>query len=124
MSSERNGNLFNAGFALAVGLVLSSIVLGWAYSHKKNTDETITVTGSARKRITSDLVVWRANVTYQSAQLSEAYTSLKDKVPRVRAYLVSKGIAEDQIVVSSVTTQKLQEKNENGEETGQVNGYV
>ena len=124
MSSERNGYVFNAGFALAVGLVLSSIVLGWSYSHKKNTDQAVTVTGSARKRITSDLVVWRANVTYQSAELSEAYASLKDKVPRVRAYLVSKGIAEDQIVVSSVTTQKLQEKSEGGEDTGRVNGYV
>src|SRR5215210_6860807 len=124
MSSERNGNLFNAGFALAVGLVLSSIVLGWAYSHKKNTDETITVTGSARKRITSDLVVWRATVTYQSAELSGAYGALKENVPRVRAYLVSKGIPDEQIVVSSVTTQKLQEKNENGEDTGRVSGYV
>ena len=124
MSSERNGYVFNAGFALAVGLVLSSIVLGWAYSHKKNTDETITVTGSARKRITSDLVVWRATVTYQSAELSGAFGSLKENVPRVRAYLVSKGIPEEQIVVSSVTTQKLQEKNENGEDTGRVSGYV
>lgn len=124
MSSERNGNIFNAGFALAVGLVLSSIVLGWSYSQKKNTDETITVTGSARKRIASDLVVWRAVVTYQSAELSGAYASLKENVPRVRAYLVSKGVPEDQIVVSSVTTQKLQEKSEGGEETGRVNGYV
>lgn len=124
MSTERNGQIFNAGFALAVGIVLASVVFAWAYTKNKNADQTITVTGSAKKRITSDLVVWRASVSYQGAQLSEAYGALKDKVPRVRAYLVSKGIADEQIVVSSVSTKTMQEKDENGEETGRVNGYV
>jgi len=124
MSSERNGQIFNAGFALAVGLVLASIVFAWAYTRTKSVDQTITVTGSARKRIKSDLIVWRANVSYQSAQLSEAYSSLKDKVPRVKAYLVSKGIAEEQIVVSSVATKTTQAKDEDGQETGQISSYV
>ena len=124
MSSERNGQVFNAGFALAVGLVLASIVFAWAYTRTKNVDQTITVTGSARKRIKSDLIVWRANVSYQSGQLSEAYGSLKDKVPRVKAYLISKGVPEEQIVVSSVATRTLQGKDGEGEETGTINGYV
>ena len=124
MSSERNGQVFNAGFALAVGLVLASIVFAWAYTRRQGADQTITVTGSAKKRIKSDLVVWRANISYQSAQLSEAYGSLKDRVPRVKAYLVSKGIAEEQVVISSISTKTMQDKDEGGEETGQVNGYV
>jgi hypothetical protein len=124
MSSERNGQIFNAGFALAVGLVLASIVFAWAYTRSKNVDQTITVTGSARKRITSDLIVWRANVSHQAAQLSEAYNALKDKVPRVKAYLVSKGIPEAQIVVSSVRTQTLQATDEEGQEKGQISGYM
>ncbi len=124
MSSERNGQLFNAGFALAVGLVLASVVFAWAYKTKPAGEQTITVTGSARKRIKSDLIVWRASVSYQSAQLSEAYGSLKDRVPRVRAYLVSKGVAENEIVVSSISTKTLQAKDENGEETSGINGYV
>lgn len=122
--SERNGQVFNAGYALAVGLVLSAIVLGWAYTHKPSSEETITVTGSARRRIKSDLVVWRASVSYQASQLAEAYGSLKDKVPRVRSYLVSKGVSEEEIVVSSVSSRTLQERNPSGEETGQINGYV
>lgn len=124
MSTERNGNLFNAGFALAVALVLSSIVLGWSLVRSKsNTEQTIAVTGSARKRITSDLVIWRASVTYQGAQLSEAYNSLKENVPRVREYLKSKGIPDNQIVVSSITTTTQQGKDAQGENTGQITGY-
>ena len=104
--------------------MLASIVFAWAYTRRQGADQTITVTGSAKKRIKSDLVVWRANISYQSAQLSEAYGALKDRVPRVKAYLVSKGVPEGQIVVSSISTKTMQDKDEGGEETGQVNGYV
>ena len=123
MSIERNGQVFNAGFALAVALVLSSIVGAWAYTHAKNGEQTITVTGSARKRIKSDLVVWRAGVSYQASQLSEAYKALSDNVPKVKQYLISKGVAENQITISSISSTTLHEKNSNGEETGQITGY-
>lgn len=123
MSIERNGQVFNAGFALAVALVLSSIVGAWAYTHAKNGEQVITVTGSARKRIKSDLVVWRAGVSYQASQLSEAYKALSDNVPKVKQYLISKGVAENQITISSISSTTLHEKNANGEETGQITGY-
>ncbi|HEV2913621.1 MAG TPA: SIMPL domain-containing protein [Pyrinomonadaceae bacterium] len=123
MSTERNGNIFNAGFALAVALVLSSIVGAWAYTHAKNGEQTITVTGSARKRIKSDLVIWRAGVSYQASQLSEAYKALTDNVPKVKQYLISKGVQEDQITISSISSTTLHEKNSDGEETGEITGY-
>ena len=123
MSTERNGQIFNAGFALAVALVLSSIIFGWAFTRAKTTDQTITVTGSAKKRIRSDLVVWRAGVSYQADQLADAYRALSDSIPRVKRYLVSKGIAENQITVSSITTQTLRERDDNGTETGRITGY-
>jgi hypothetical protein len=123
MNMERNGNIFNAGFALAVALVLSSIVGAWAYTHAKNGDQVITVTGSARKRIKSDLVVWRAGVSYQAPQLSEAYKALSDNVPKVKQYLISKGVAENQITISSISSTTMHAKNSDGEETGEITGY-
>jgi uncharacterized protein len=123
MSVERNGNVFNAGFALAVALVLSSIVGAWAYTHAKKGEQTVTVTGSAKKRIKSDLVIWRSAITYQSPQLSDAYKSLSENVPRVKQYLVSKGIPENQITVSSISSQTLHEKDSNGAESGKITGY-
>jgi hypothetical protein len=123
MSIERNGHIFNAGFALAVALVLSSIVGAWAYTHAKNGEQVITVTGSARKRIKSDLVVWRAGVSYQASQLSEAYKALSDNVPKVKQYLISKGVREDQITISSISSTTLHQKNSDGEETGEITGY-
>jgi hypothetical protein len=113
----------NAGAALAIGLVMSSIIFGWFYSKSKKGDEAITVTGSAKKRIKSDLVVWSAGVSSQSAQLSEAYKQLSNSVPQIKQYLVSKGVPEDQMTVSSISTTTLKKQNENGVETSEITGY-
>ncbi len=123
MSNEKNGNLFNAGFAMAVALVLSSIVIAWAYTSTKKSEQTVTVTGSARKRIKSDLVIWKSAVTYQAAELSAAYKSLSDNVPKVKQYLISKGIPENQITISSISSTTLKGKDSEGNETGQITGY-
>ncbi|HEY0545064.1 MAG TPA: SIMPL domain-containing protein [Pyrinomonadaceae bacterium] len=123
MSSERNGHIFNAGFALAVALVLSSIVGAWAYTRSKNNEQTVTVTGSARKRIKSDLVIWKAAVSYQAPQLSEAYKSLSGNIPRVKQYLISKGIPENEITISSISSSTLTGKDDQGNDTGQITGY-
>lgn len=123
MNNERNGNIFNAGFALAVALVLSSIVGAWAYTRARNNEQAVTVTGSARKRIKSDLVIWKAAVSYQSPQLADAYKSLSDNIPRVKQYLISKGVPEEQITISSISSSTLTGKDSEGNDTGQITGY-
>ena len=123
MSLEKNGHIFNAGFALAVALVLSSIIGAWAYTHAKKSDESVTVTGSAKKRIKSDLVIWRAGVSYQDPQLASAYKALSDNIPRVKQYILSKGVPEDQITVSSITSTTLHDKDSDGNESAKITGY-
>lgn len=122
MNGERN-YWFNAGLALALGLVMSSIIFGWFYSKNKRGDEAITVTGSAKKRITSDLVVWSAGVTAQAATLTEAYKQLSDSIPRIKQYLLSKGIPEEQMTVSAITTTPQKRQDANGNETSEITGY-
>ena len=92
MNSERFGAGFGAGVALAIGLVLASLIFGLSFIRARRGDQTITVTGSARKRIKSDLVIWRAGISYQAPVLADAYRSLSENVPRVKQYLISKGV--------------------------------
>ena len=124
MNGEKNNYLFNVGTTLAVGLVLSSIIFGWFYSNKQKGDEAITVTGSAKRRITSDLVVWSAGVSAQSAALTDAYKQLSESTPRIKEYLLSKGIPENQMTVSSITTTQQRSRDSDGNETGQITGYT
>jgi hypothetical protein len=122
-NGESNNYWLNAGVAMAIGLVISSVVFGWFYSKTRKGDEAITVTGSAKKRIKSDLVVWSAGVSAQAPQLTDAYRQLSDSIPRIKEYLVGKGIPEAQMTVSSITTTTLKKQDENGNETSVVTGY-
>jgi hypothetical protein len=114
----------NAGVALAIGLVLSAIIFGWFFSTSRKSDEAITVTGSAKKRINSDLVVWSAGVSAQSPALADAYKQLSDSIPRIKQYLLSKGIPEEQMTVSSISTTTLKKRDSDYNDTGEITGYM
>ena len=122
MNGERN-YWFNAGVALAVGLVMSSLIFGYFYSKTKKGDEAITVTGSAKKRITSDLVVWSSGVAVEAASVTDAYSQLSGVIPHIKQYLLSKGIAENQMTVSSITTTTNKRRDSEGNETSEITGY-
>jgi uncharacterized protein len=124
MNGEKNNYLFNIGTSLGLALIISSMVLGWAYSNSKKGDEAITVTGSAKRRITSDLVVWSAGVSVEKPTLTDAYKELSDSIPRIKQYLISKGIPEDQMTVSSITTTQMKARDSEGNETSQIIGYT
>ena len=123
MNGENKLNFFNIGTALALGMVLSSLILGWSYTHSKQSEDAIAVTGSAKKRIKSDLVVWNAGITTQAPQLSAAYKQISENIPRIRKYLIDKGVPADQITVSSISTKTLTKTDIMGRETSEIVGY-
>ncbi len=100
MSTERPGTIFAAA-VIGAALVICAMIGAATVLHVKNNEQTIEVKGSARKRIKSDLAVWRTSVTCQGSKLATAYHTLNTSVPRVKAYLVAKGIAENQITMSA-----------------------
>src|SRR5258708_704845 len=112
--------------SLVVGaaIVFSTIIGSWAFLHVKSGDHTIVVTGSARKRIRSDLIVWRVNISQQSTQLADAYKTLSDNTSKVRGYLVSKGITESQIVSSSIVTKPIHAKGSGPDYEGNQSGPI
>jgi hypothetical protein len=120
----RNRSIFQAAAVLAAGLVLSAMVLAWGAMQVKQTDQTIVVTGSARQRIVSDKVVWRATIAYESSNLDGAYQSLKTSIPRLQEYLKKQGIAEGDMTLSSIQSTALKERKEYGDESGPITGYA
>ncbi|MBC8141821.1 MAG: SIMPL domain-containing protein [Armatimonadetes bacterium] len=112
-----------AAAVLAAGLVLSTMIGVWGMTQVKQADQTIVVTGSAKKRIVSDKVIWKAGVSFQSTNLQDAYAALTTNMPKVKEYLVSKGVAADEITLSAISSQTLTQRGANGEDTGRLSGY-
>src|SRR5262245_1271079 len=124
MNGERNNYWLNAGAAMAIGLIISATIFGWFYAKTKKSDEAINVTGSAKKRIKSDLVVWSAGVTTQSSSVADAYKQISQDIPKIKQYLIGKGIPENKMTVSSVATTPIKKTANNGNETSEVTGYT
>ncbi|GAB6181337.1 SIMPL domain-containing protein [Desulfotomaculum defluvii] len=108
---------------IALSLVICAMVLANPLSNFAASKTSIVVTGAAKKEIVSDLAVWRGSFYQESSNLPEAYGSLKKALDTVKSYLVGKGISEDQIIVSSITTMPQYIYNQNGSSTGQISSY-
>lgn len=118
---------FRAGLALAAALVLSFSIASWSFLHAKKFEQTIQVTGSAKKRIKSDVMIWQASVTAESSSLPDAYERLARDVAKTQAFLAAHGVPKDQIVISAVTTTPIRPRSSNRDAadslTGTVSGY-
>lgn len=94
-----------AGIA-ALGLVISSFVLGDAVKNRNKADQTISVTGLGTKQFTSDLIAWSGSFSRNDYELKSAYDALTLDRREIQKYLESKGIPRNQIVFSSVDISK------------------
>lgn len=95
---------FRSALALSLAIVLASLIASSAFLKAKRLDQTIKVTGSAKRRIKSDLMVWRTSVSAEAATLADAYSRLTRDVEKTKSFLVAQGFPENQIVISAVTT--------------------
>jgi hypothetical protein len=82
-----------AGLALATGLVFASLVVAGAWTRIAES-QIITVTGSARKNVRSDLVLWRAGFSVDAPTLLEAQRKLQADFARITAFLQQRGLTD------------------------------
>lgn len=80
-----------AGLALAAGLVFTAMVLANAWTRIAES-QVINVTGSARKNVRSDLVVWHSSFSVEAPTLVEAQEKLRADHAKVAAFFARRGI--------------------------------
>lgn len=115
------------GLCAAASLVISTTVAGRSvretFKEVKKQDQTITVRGSSKQRITSDLAVWRVRVRAENPELSDAYRSLETSAARVDEFLKKQGFKPDQIERSAVGTESHYARDEKGYVTRKVDAF-
>lgn len=85
-----------------VAIIVSTGIAASAWYKVKSPPETIRVTGSATKRIDSDLIEWDASVRHSAPRRADAYRKVAADVEKTVAYLEEKGISTEDIRISSV----------------------
>lgn len=112
------------GLIVALAVIGSTMIMAKAIERVRS-DNSIQITGSAKRRIRSDLIIWTAQVTTQAPTMSAAYKSLAASLPKVTSFLEKKGIPKTQVVVSAVSIRRLHPHDKDGRELQeQVSGYA
>jgi len=102
--------LFLGLLAIAVAVVLTAKIFADTIHDARHIRDTISVTGSARKPISSDLVRWSVSVSTEGPTAAPAARRLRGRVAEVRAFLEQEGIPAAAITPSVVTSGKQVER--------------
>ena len=120
----KNSQIIILGICIAAATIVSSVILSSGFLKvMKFNREQITVTGSATEEIKSDYIVWKGSITKREADIKTAYKNLKDDLEKTKQFLISKGVKEEELIISQVTTDTVYKKNEKGNDTNDVQGY-
>ncbi len=112
-SSPSRPHLFGllAGLALAAGLVFTALVFANAWTRIAES-QIINVTGSARKNVRSDLVVWRSSFSVEAPTLVEAQQKLRNDYAKVAAFFSKRGhegFAASPVQITELTARQRHE---------------
>ena len=103
-----------AGLALAAGLVFTALVLANAWTRIAES-QVINVTGSARKNVRSDLVVWRSSFSAEAPSLIEAQQKLRAAHAKVAAFFTNRGIGgftASPVQIAEITARQRNEEDD------------
>lgn len=97
---------YTSAIIFGIAIVASSIFLGKAYKDRAKADGEIRVTGLGKADFTSDLIVWEGKFKTEDIDLKKAYLTLEKNKSTVTEYLINKGVKQQQLIYSSVKTDK------------------
>ncbi|MGB4400707.1 MAG: SIMPL domain-containing protein [Daejeonella sp.] len=89
---------------LGLSLIISTLIFSGAWRKIKSENQTITVTGSAKKVIVSDLGILRGTIIVEAATASDAYRDLQLQKPVLLAYLKRKGFDDDKVNYQTINS--------------------
>jgi hypothetical protein len=98
--------LFLGLLSIGVAVVLTAKIVAGTIHDARHIRDTISVTGSARKPISSDLVRWSLTVSREARTAAAAAKRLRGDVSAVRGFLVGEGIPGDTISLEVVASEE------------------
>ena len=94
----------NSRIFVGVGIVVAAFIGAYTFYQIRSLDNTLTVTGSTTKQVTSDHVKWvgALNRVVKASTLKAGYSDLSRDLVYVKDFLKSKNIPDNQIVISPI----------------------
>lgn len=123
-------NLFGTAAVLAVGIGLSILASTWIAVRtvdnrakaQAKAAQNISVRGSAKQRVRSDIAVWEMAVSSDASDLKSAFLSNEAGAAVVLSYLRDQGFADSEVFGHAISTRPKQRTNKDG--STDVVGYI
>lgn len=98
---------------LAISLFLAAIVGSYTAYGIRSMDNSLSVTGSAKKSVDADQVKWTLNVSkpVMASTIKEGYTEIDRELKVVKTFLLKNGFADADLSVSTVFMEEVYEQN-------------
>ncbi|MFO7446004.1 MAG: SIMPL domain-containing protein [Ignavibacteriaceae bacterium] len=108
---------------LGAAFIICAVILASTWKSNNAANQIITVTGSAKKDIVSDLGVLRGGLMVQAQTAEGAYRELLRQKPALISYLELKGFSKDKIEFFTINSYPIYEMSPNGYQTSNIIGY-
>lgn len=110
---------------IAIAIIVSAVSLSNACIKRYAQDNGIMVTGLGSRDFVSDLIIWQSSISARNSNLQEAYSMIGRDRDLVKQYLLSKGIVNAELEISSIDIEKEYQQvyDPNGVSTSQFVGY-
>jgi len=106
-----------AAVALGASIVASTAIFSEGLVRVfriRHQDHRIAVTGSAMRRIRSDLIVWKASIKAQAADTTGAYKKLATDAQAAQVWLLAQGVDPKTITLSSIAIEEVHPRDKEG----------
>lgn len=118
-----NNNKFltflNSRLLIGVGIVLAAFIGAYTFYQIRSFDNTLTVTGSTSKQVTSDHVKWVGGISriVKINTLKAGYSDMVKDLSLVQSFLKEKNIPTDRIVISAISMDQNYDQPQGAERT-------
>jgi len=124
-ATEKNSLALAAGI-LAIGLVASTLIAAKTAYKVKALGNTVSVTGSAERLITSDQAKWngRFTRTVSPENLKQGNADIRADLTAALAHLKAAGIKDEEITIKPSNAYPVYGSDQNGYNTSRITGYT
>ncbi|MCJ7666493.1 MAG: SIMPL domain-containing protein [Actinobacteria bacterium] len=109
MNKENSNKSIYFGLILGICLIISALIASFTFYLVRTPDDTLSVTGSVREKVTSDLTKWTSDYsrTIPAEDLKFGYEQMKRDQALVLDFFVENGFEESDVVISPVFMEQL-----------------
>ena len=101
MVRRRSGKIIYFAVILGISLILSASIASYTFYMVRSPEDTLSVTGSVRQKVTSDLAKWTSNFsrTVPAEELKLGYDQMRNDQKLVIEFFKENGFSEGDVSI-------------------------